>query len=721
MTTATLAQNRTEKTILPTSIIPQKMNLRIRVLHAINYPKIAKECDSKHIKLLEDSVLVEDIDFSKSEWWENPYSYLFIVEDMNTEMNKETGFREVCASIRLDKIDKSHVIPIESATPVVTLLVEKYNYVLGELSSLWIDKKMSDINLVTHLFRNAIAFSSRLNIKYLLAMPPKHKSCFLTSFEDNIVDSVDKFGYLNEDYITTDLEIEDSSDSTVLPKKEKDVVLSLTENLSLKINENIGGREIRIEYDIISKKMNLGIRILQSKYYPEIAKECEDKHTKLLEEFGSDKDINPSKLVWWKNPSSYLFIVEDMDTEIDKKTGAREIGASMRLDVISEFHDINIESNIAIGTTAPNKFSFIHKYDYKFGLLSSLWVDKRFSERHLVTHFFRNAIAFSSVLGMKHIVGMPLEHTMCFLNHLGSDPAYDIGKYNYLKQNCISTDLVKDVSGLSILPKEEKEIISSLAEGSILKMNEQVVERETNLKYDIIIIPEKMNIRIRVLHAIDYPEIAKAFQAKHTKVLEEFGVKGVGSVKNKWWEHSGSYMFIAEDIDTGEIGAGMRLDTIDATHGIPMEEAVERLNPKFKEILHKYDNILAEACGWWVSKKFSERKLPANLMRTAIAVSSKLRLHTLLGFPNQHTVKITEKFGFTPVDYIEGLGKGSINYPPNSEYISTIVELENTDCLPSMTEEERDFVIWLRQHPIQTMNEEVKGRETDLEYDLRIL
>ncbi len=237
------------------------------------------------------------------------------------------------------------------------------------------------------------------------------------------------------------------------------------------------------------------------------------------------------------------------------------------------------------------------------------------------------------------------------------------------------------------------------------------------------IIPEKMNLRIRVLHAVDYPEITQIFREKHREVSEEFGVASkVGSAKNNWWEHSGSYMFIAEDIETGEIGAGMRLDVIDATHSIPMEDAIKMFSPEFAKIVHKYDNILAEACGWWVSKKFSERQLPAHLMRAAIAVSSKLRLNTLLGFPNQHTVRITEKFGFTPIDYIEGLEQnGCVNYPPQSEYVSTAVELEDTHLLPTMTEEERDFVIWLRKHPIQRINEEVKGRMTKLEYDLRIM
>ncbi|WP_291725176.1 hypothetical protein [Bernardetia sp.] len=240
------------------------------------------------------------------------------------------------------------------------------------------------------------------------------------------------------------------------------------------------------------------------------------------------------------------------------------------------------------------------------------------------------------------------------------------------------------------------------------------------------IIPQKMNIRIRVLHAIDYPEIAKEFQRKHTAVLEEFGVKGVGSVSNKWWEYAGSYMFIAEDIETGEMGAGMRLDVIDPTHDIPMEEAIERFSPNFRTIIHKYDNVLAESCGLWVDKKFSERKLPKNLMRAAIAISSKLRIYHLVSLPHECTLPMTQALGYTIVDQ-DGLGDhGTYNYPPkpntdNECYKSTLVELLDTVNLPSMSEKERDLTFWLRNHPTQSINEEIKGRVTKLSYDLRLM
>lgn len=234
-----------------------------------------------------------------------------------------------------------------------------------------------------------------------------------------------------------------------------------------------------------------------------------------------------------------------------------------------------------------------------------------------------------------------------------------------------------------------------------------------------------MNIRIRVLHAIDHLEIAQDFQAKYINVLNEFGLSY--ETKDKWWENSGTYMFIAEDSDTGEIGAGMRLDVIDSAHNIPMEEAIERFNPEFANIIHKYDDTLAEVCAWWTTKKFSERKLPSHLLRTAIAIASKLRLHTLVGFPHEYTINITNKLGFTKVDYIDGLGDhGTFNYPSSPHkkdkyYKSTIVELLDTTNLPTVPEKEKEFILWLRKNPELSYNYEYKGKVTKLSYDLKIV
>lgn len=259
--TATLQDPQTKNiSNIPTSIIPEKMNLRIRVLHAVDYPEVAKECQAKHTKVLEEFGLANDIDSSKSKWWENSCSYLFIVEDMDTKINKETGFREIGASMRLDKIDESHSIPVESVIPSIIPRVHKYNYILGELCGLWVDKRFSERRLATHLFRSVIAFSSKLGVKNLLAMPPKHTKGFFDSLGFQVVSDIGNNGEINyppkTSYISTLMQIEDSSNLDTLPEEEKDFILWLRSHPKQFFseeskNEKTGiTRETNITYDL---------------------------------------------------------------------------------------------------------------------------------------------------------------------------------------------------------------------------------------------------------------------------------------------------------------------------------------------------------------------------------------------------------------------------------------------------------------------------------------
>lgn len=238
------------------------------------------------------------------------------------------------------------------------------------------------------------------------------------------------------------------------------------------------------------------------------------------------------------------------------------------------------------------------------------------------------------------------------------------------------------------------------------------------VKIPTSIILEKMNLRIRVLHAVDYPKIAQKFYEGQKEVLKEFNVDGkISSIKDKWWENMYSYMIVAEDIKTGELGGGMRLDVIDDSHSIPVERALSYIQPDIIERMHKYDNVLAETCGMWVSKRFSERNLPKILMRCSISIASKLRIKVLLGFANQYTCKMTEDMGFTTVKNVGN--NGTFSYP-DERYKTSLVELyvnEPKNAIP----EEVEMINWLRQHPVQQVREEFRGRVTNFEYDLRIM
>lgn len=228
---------------------------------------------------------------------------------------------------------------------------------------------------------------------------------------------------------------------------------------------------------------------------------------------------------------------------------------------------------------------------------------------------------------------------------------------------------------------------------------------------------KNMNIRIRLLHTAQHQDIADIYFQGQKEVLKEFGVDKIDSIKNNWRDNPLTYMLIAENIKTGEIGGGLRLDVVDPSNPIPIQEAIKHLTPSIVPRVHKYDNVLAELCGMWVKKEFSERSLSTALIRSAISVCSKLRISVLLALPPLHTKFIFDNLGFSVVTDVSN--KGEFQYP-DERYISTLMALDFTEEY-SMKNEEEGFIKLLKEKPNTVIYDQVKNNPFTLEYDLRLI
>ncbi len=226
-----------------------------------------------------------------------------------------------------------------------------------------------------------------------------------------------------------------------------------------------------------------------------------------------------------------------------------------------------------------------------------------------------------------------------------------------------------------------------------------------------------MNIRIRCFHATNNTEVAKIYMSGQQDVLKEFNISGVTSAKNNTWENENTYIFIAEDVKTGEIGAGMRLDVADINHKLPLEMALENQVDDLSQRIHRFDHVIAEACGWWVKKSFSERRLPKFTLLAGIAIAPKLRINYIVAFPHQHTISIMTNVGFTIAKTI-GTHEGSFIYP-DERYNSTIVEI-NAVTLDTTDNIERERILSLRTNPVQSFIEKHKNYTTKFDFDLRL-
>lgn len=228
-----------------------------------------------------------------------------------------------------------------------------------------------------------------------------------------------------------------------------------------------------------------------------------------------------------------------------------------------------------------------------------------------------------------------------------------------------------------------------------------------------------MNLRIRVLHSIDYPEIGQECNNKHINILQRFNLdKEIDSSKSNWWENPCSYLVIIEDLETGEIGASVRLDIIDESNPLPLAKAIEPFLPNITNQLHEFNNVLGEMCGLWVHENFSKRNLVPHLVNSVLAISSKVCVKHIIGIAPTHTKNFFCTKGFKVKADIGN--KGEFFYP-NKNYISTVIEMSDTLGLSSLENEDRDHIKWLRSNPVSTVQEAFDGKVTTLQYDLRIM
>lgn len=139
---------------------------------------------------------------------------------------------------------------------------------------------------------------------------------------------------------------------------------------------------------------------------------------------------------------------------------------------------------------------------------------------------------------------------------------------------------------------------------------------------------QALHLRLRVLHAIDYPEIAEKFRKEHLEVLTYFGVNSlITSAENEWWSHVGCYLFIIQDQRTEELLGGMRIDVSSESYSMPVEHVVNSLTEHTTLFNHSGKQIVAEMCGLWVSRMARKIKLSEHLCQAGVIVSSKLGLN----------------------------------------------------------------------------------------------
>ncbi|MEM6264606.1 MAG: hypothetical protein AAGI38_18990 [Bacteroidota bacterium] len=162
------------------------------------------------------------------------------------------------------------------------------------------------------------------------------------------------------------------------------------------------------------------------------------------------------------------------------------------------------------------------------------------------------------------------------------------------------------------------------------------------------------------------------YQKAHVDRLNQTGIPSVTSTDEKWMENPDIHAIVMQDISTGQLLGGIRVQQPSSTHLLPMEEAMIQSTPHLyspvKKMLQDSGVPYAELSGQWVSDHVRSRGLNVFMIKEGMKLARNLGISHLYAFVEKRSKIIGDRLKF---DFLEEFGEnGSFIYPlPNIESI----------------------------------------------------
>ncbi len=231
---------------------------------------------------------------------------------------------------------------------------------------------------------------------------------------------------------------------------------------------------------------------------------------------------------------------------------------------------------------------------------------------------------------------------------------------------------------------------------------------------------EIKSIRFRVFRAVDNERICQKYIEGHIHVLKVYGITQITSANIEWILNPNAYVVVAEDPENDEVLAGARLHVADGKHSLPIEDAIGHKDPNvypFIEKLHT-EGGTGEFCGLWNSRKIAGYGIGSMFLGlTSVAVASQLGVKTLTGLCAPITKQRSFKLGFLQET---SLGDNGEFIYPKEDLVATALLIPDLEYLSHATEEERSFMLSLRENWKQERVENTRRGEVMAYYDLEI-
>lgn len=205
-----------------------------------------------------------------------------------------------------------------------------------------------------------------------------------------------------------------------------------------------------------------------------------DGHRKVLESYGI-KQITSTNVDWFHDPHTYVIVVESED--------GKQIYGGTRVQIRSERLRMPMED--AIFKIDKTIYSYVDKLgNYNVAEFCGLFNTREVAGYGIGSIFLgRTAMAISSKVGIKHLLGLCSPVTLSISQRIGFEVLTDIGDngtFFYPKEGLIATSLIsRDLVNLPCALDEERDKIFSVRENPIQTYHEVSPKGPLTINYDV--------------------------------------------------------------------------------------------------------------------------------------------------------------------------------------------------------------------------------------------
>ncbi len=226
-----------------------------------------------------------------------------------------------------------------------------------------------------------------------------------------------------------------------------------------------------------------------------------------------------------------------------------------------------------------------------------------------------------------------------------------------------------------------------------------------------------LHLNIGIFYALDYPDMARAFQQEYRNLLIGYGVKANDIASFKPISDPNTYLVVAHNAETGEMISGMKLAVGAAHQPLPIVKTLQTITSQTLPFVKRFKaDEVAETCACWVKKEYGSQRIPHLLMRAAVAYAYNIGVQRVCAFVNQYCLSVTTHVGCRHVTEMGDNGKYTY---PNDRYITSVVCIDAVN-LTTAPDDMKAQMLDMRTYSTVNIKEYRQRTDTTLHLEYRV-